>query len=417
MPILSIKTKEPYTVISNNFIDNHMRDANPTFSVVYIYMIRLSQNNEDVTAETIADALNLLESDVIKALKYWEKAGVLKTSQGDLSRCEKAMVELTNSPDSSTATPLAEIPPAPVLNEAACESVASESAAGKSVPGGILSGESVAGKSVPGESVPGESVLGEPVSGKSVLGEPVSGEYVSDLRIQTRPEYSVYEIELYKKESAEVRRLVKAGEQYLGKLLHFNDLKILFSFYDWLRLPIEVIETLLEHCVSNGHKSLLYIEKAALDWSDRGVNTVEKAKEYLETNALYRKILKAYGITGRLAAPEEIRFFNKWLAMFTGTPEINSPEARDLIFYAIELTMLNTQGKGAVYSYTDKIISEWRLMNIKTLEQAKNAKHEKFEHKETKKSKAQNKIVNYTGRTWDYDKLDKLAAQRLGGDR
>jgi DnaD/phage-associated family protein len=200
-----------------------------------------------------------------------------------------------------------------------------------------------------------------------------------------------------------VRRLVKAGEKYLGKLLHFNDLKTLFSFYDWLRLPIEVIEKLLEHCVTNGHKSLAYIETAALDWAERGIDSREKAEEYLETNALYRKILKAYGITGRLPAPEEIKFFEKWLKM---VPEV-------IVFYAIELTILQTQGKGSVYSYTDAIISDWGLKNVKTLEEAKRERADYKAPKKTKTPKTQNKIVNYTGRTWDYDKLEKLAHKRL----
>ena len=84
--------------------------------------------------------------------------------------------------------------------------------------------------------------------------------------------------------------------------------------------------------------------------------------------------------------------------------------SRDVVFYAIELTMLQTQGKGSVYSYTDAIISDWALKNIRAVEEAKK---EKSDYKAPKKPKAQNKIVNYTGRSWDYDKLEKLAHKRL----
>ena len=44
---------------------------------VYLYILR-HQNQEDLTLEQIADALNHTEADVKRAINYWQKAGVLE---------------------------------------------------------------------------------------------------------------------------------------------------------------------------------------------------------------------------------------------------------------------------------------------------------------------------------------------------
>lgn len=65
-------------------------------------------------------------------------------------------------------------------------------------------------------------------------------------------------------------------------MLSQQDMSLLFSFYDWLGLPMEVIELLLSYCTASGHTGMRYIEKVAIGWAEEGVNTVEKAAEYIE---------------------------------------------------------------------------------------------------------------------------------------
>ncbi len=73
-------TKDLYdinvTVISNNFLEKHLADANSEYVRVYIYY--LWKKNEKMTVSDIADALNLTENDVERALKYWTKQKVLQ---------------------------------------------------------------------------------------------------------------------------------------------------------------------------------------------------------------------------------------------------------------------------------------------------------------------------------------------------
>jgi DnaD/phage-associated family protein len=55
-----------------------MAAANGEYVKVYLYILR--HQGENITLEVVADALNHTESDVRRALSYWEKAGVLALS-------------------------------------------------------------------------------------------------------------------------------------------------------------------------------------------------------------------------------------------------------------------------------------------------------------------------------------------------
>ncbi len=65
------------TVVSNTFIDEYMAAANGEYVKVYLYVLR--HKGEALTPGLIADAENLTDADVRRALTYWEKAGCLRT--------------------------------------------------------------------------------------------------------------------------------------------------------------------------------------------------------------------------------------------------------------------------------------------------------------------------------------------------
>lgn len=67
------------TVVSNDFIDRFMADANGEYVKVYLYILR--HQSERLELVQIADALNHTEADIKRALSYWEKTGVLKARE------------------------------------------------------------------------------------------------------------------------------------------------------------------------------------------------------------------------------------------------------------------------------------------------------------------------------------------------
>ena len=66
------------TVLTNNFIDNYMPEANGEFVKVYIYLLRLlSDTSVPFSLEQMADHFFCTERDIVRALKYWEKENLL----------------------------------------------------------------------------------------------------------------------------------------------------------------------------------------------------------------------------------------------------------------------------------------------------------------------------------------------------
>mgnify|MGYP000110404848 FL=1 len=63
------------TVVSNFFIDEYMKDANDAQIKVYLYLLRMMTAGLTTSVSDIADKFNHTEKDVLRALKYWEKAG------------------------------------------------------------------------------------------------------------------------------------------------------------------------------------------------------------------------------------------------------------------------------------------------------------------------------------------------------
>lgn len=75
MPIFNAKFD--YVPVSREFIENYMPPANGAYVKVYLYALSLGYDGLEMSNAEIARVLNLLESDVVNALAFWEKEGVL----------------------------------------------------------------------------------------------------------------------------------------------------------------------------------------------------------------------------------------------------------------------------------------------------------------------------------------------------
>lgn len=71
------------TVLENEFIDEHMVKANGEYVKVYLFLLRhLNEPSGIPTISQIADTLDYTEKDVIRALNYWKKQGLLDYETG-----------------------------------------------------------------------------------------------------------------------------------------------------------------------------------------------------------------------------------------------------------------------------------------------------------------------------------------------
>lgn len=70
------------TQISNIFIDEYMPKAHPPYVLIYLYAYRhIVNGNNALTNASIAQALDFLESDVMRCWKYWQKQGIIELSE------------------------------------------------------------------------------------------------------------------------------------------------------------------------------------------------------------------------------------------------------------------------------------------------------------------------------------------------
>lgn len=67
----------PFTPISNNFIEKYMIDANPVFTVIYIYLLKKFINRDEINLDKVCNKMDILQSDMIKCLNYWKEKGLI----------------------------------------------------------------------------------------------------------------------------------------------------------------------------------------------------------------------------------------------------------------------------------------------------------------------------------------------------
>jgi len=222
--------------------------------------------------------------------------------------------------------------------------------------------------------------------------------------VAMRPQYTIQELAVYRKESQDIERLFSRAEQSMGKLLTYNDMNVVFGFYDWLRLPIEVIEYLLSYCAENEQRSLRYMERVALDWADHGIDDLEKAMTYVQKfDRNYRSILKHLGQLSGYPTPAQRKYMDTWLNDW-GMP-------LDVILLACDKA--SESPKKNNFKYVDSIVSAWHKDRIGTVEDAVKAmeafNREKTEASRKMATKAKpNGFANFKQREYDFKKLEKL---------
>jgi DnaD/phage-associated family protein len=236
------------------------------------------------------------------------------------------------------------------------------------------------------------------------------------VRVTGRPQYTVEELSVYRKQSKDIAALFAHAEKALGKLLTYNDMNVLFGFYDWLRMPVDVIQYLLTYCADNNHRDLRYIEKAALDWVENEIDDIEKALTYVKTfDGNYREVLRQMGQLSGYPTPSQRKLMDKWLKEY-GMPTEVILEACDKAGMQI--------GKPK-FSYVDKILTEWHKKGIRTLKdviadsEEFNRKKEQAGQVQTPAPRKKNRFINFKQRDWDFEQLEKMereyVAQSLKG--
>lgn len=92
---------------------------------------------------------------------------------------------------------------------------------------------------------------------------------------------TMQEVIARRESSAEYGYLLDVVSARLGKPLTHGDMETLLYLMDTAGLPVAVLQLIVEYAASQGKYHMRYIERVALDWSDRGIVTVEAAEQQL----------------------------------------------------------------------------------------------------------------------------------------
>jgi len=200
----------------------------------------------------------------------------------------------------------------------------------------------------------------------------------------------------------EAKQLLFICEQYLGKTLSATEVSKILDLHDNLGFSANLIEYLVEYCVSIQRRSLHYIEAVALSWHEAGYTTVAEAKEHVTTyNKAYFSILKAFGISNRNPVSGEIQFMNRWMKEYGFSIELIQ-EACSRTISAIHQPS---------FEYADKILNSWRERNVNSLPELSllDDKHRSSRGKtdSAAKKSVSNRFFNFEQRDYDFKELEK----------
>ncbi len=338
------------TAVSNRFIDEYMPDANAAQVKVYLFLTRMLGAGQATSVSDMADKFNYPEKDIIRALKYWEKKGLLSLDYDatgipvGIHFKDLDAQAVTNNSRTSTSTSLAMF-------------------------------------------VEHDTASSYPEYEKPSYEKPS----------YEKPSYSAGQLREFK-DREDTAQLLFIAESYIGRPLTPAEMKSILFFTDVLNFSEDLIDHLIAYCVDRGKKDFKYIEKVAINWAENGVTTPKQARKF---STKYDKnvyaIMNALGKNNTPTA-KEAEYITRW----TGEYGFDM----DIILEACERTVMATDRHRL--EYAESILSSWRQENVH--HKADIHKIDELYHRKKTAAKpaANNKFNNFSQQnSYDFDALEK----------
>lgn len=394
-----------FTTVSDIFIDQYMPKANGEFVKVYLYLLRATGSGAGIaTISEIADHFSNTEADIIRALNYWASEGILQLQSG--ADGQIMGINLCSLSVSGMQAAQSNI-----------QSAVADNAAQNNLQNGVVNNAA--------QNILQNSVVNNAAQNISTVNTRMHDSVVEKLKSQTpdkaassQKEYTLDEIKEFRK-NPDISELFFIIETYLKHTLSSTDTNMVLYWLDELHFSTDLVEYLVEYCITKGHSSLRYMNKVALGWADAGIKTVDQAKDDAAAHSqIYYSVMKALGITGRNLVDSEVSLINKWVGEYGFNIE--------LVKAACSKTISAIQKPS--FEYTDSILANWRKKDVHTLKdvevldanfakankasatgssQSTNAANGSSKPK-SNNSSSKNKFNNFNQRNNDYDKLEKL---------
>ena len=300
-----------YVVVPMKLVEDVFPSTNATFIKVYMHILMLSAKNASIDVSQVAESLQLLESDVLQAVKYWQSNDALELV-GDDEQNSSNETELSHS-DSPATYEISEI----------------------------------------NDKIEENSKLSEMLQlSQEVLGKPITPAEMKTLywmhdSLEFSPEVILmlleYCVSIGKKSMQYIERVATSWhskgiftiedvenflshEEYTKN--YINSLKYVFGikdrvftgmeedfirkWHDDLNMSEEMIALAYEYCILRINKiSFPYMDKIIVDWSEKNIKTIEAAEE---ENANFKKNKTEPHSSG---SAQNTQFNNSELEQFT----------------------------------------------------------------------------------------------------
>lgn len=381
-----------FTTVSDIFIDQYMPKANGEFVKVYLYLLRATGSGAGIaTISEIADHFSNTEADIVRALNYWASEGILQVQTG--ADGQITVINLCSLSVSGMQAAQSNI-----------QSAVADNAAQNSLQNSVVNN---AAQNISTANIRMQDSVVEKLKSQT-----------TDKPASSQKEYTLDEIKEFRK-NPDISELFFIIETYLKHTLSSSDTNMVLYWLDELHFSTDLVEYLVEYCITKGHSSLRYMNKVALGWADAGIKTVDQAKDDAAAHSqIYYSVMKALGITGRNLVDSEVSLINKWVGEYGFDIE--------LVKAACSKTISAIQKPS--FEYTDSILTNWRKKDVHTLKdvevldanfakankatgsgssQGANAANGSSKPK-SNNSNSKNKFNNFNQRNNDYDKLEKL---------
>ena len=394
-----------FTTVSDIFIDQYMPKANGEFVKVYLYLLRATGSGAGIaTISEIADHFSNTEADIVRALNYWASEGILQVQTG--ADGQITGINLCSLAVSAMQAAQSNIQSGVVNN-----------AAQNNMQNGVINNAVQNNMQSNVDNNTAQNISGADSQVQDSVVEKLKNQ-ATDKPAPSQKEYTLDEIKEFRK-NPDISELFFIIETYLKHTLSSTDTNMVLYWLDELHFSTDLVEYLVEYCITKGHSSLRYMNKVALGWADAGIKTVDQAKDDAAAHSqIYYSVMKALGITGRNLVDSEVSLINKWVGEYGFDME--------LVKAACSKTISAIQKPS--FEYTDSILTNWRKKDVHTLKDvevldANFAKANKAtgsgssqganvangsSKPKSNNLNSKNKFNNFNQRNNDYDKLEKL---------
>lgn len=394
----------PITTIYNSFIEDYMPAANGSYVKVYLYIAKCLQAKEsNFSISSLADQLENTEKDILRALMYWEKKGLMSLNR------DKATGEILGL---EMLIPFAE------RDFDTYENTAKESAASLGVDSDLSETGALNRRNSDLSETDAANTSTYESSGTDAPSNVNSDVHRASNSAQENNSSAVKPIQVPPEQIQELSAnedfvwVCNVVESYLERPMKPTEIQLITYLYGTLHFSRELILHLYDYCISMGKTACNYIQTVALSWHEQGIKTPEQAQNasvrYL---ASYNAVSKALGL-GRGLAEIEKKYVDHWQNDWNMDLSV--------ILEACNRTVLKLHH--ADFKYTEGILSHWNEQNVRTLQGVEQSDLHYAQTKEQKEKKKpstsgkqtpRNQFQNFKQRDVSSEELQELERKLL----